>query len=62
MVTIAKAKINKLVEKQPDDSSYNEIIRELIFAQIIDRGLEDSSKGLITKHEDFKKEISSWSS
>ena len=51
MVAIAKAKINKLVEKQPDDSSYDEIIRELIFAQIIDRGLEDSSKGLITKHE-----------
>ena len=62
MVAIAKEKINKLVEKQPDDSSYDEIIRELIFAQMIDRGLEDSRKGHITKHEDLKKEISSWSS
>jgi len=62
MVAIAKEKINKLVEKQPDDSSYDEIIRELIFAQMIDRGLEDSSKGRITKNEDLKKEISTWSS
>ena len=61
MITIAKKRINKIVQKQPDDSSYDEIVRELIFAQMIDRGLQDSKEGKLTSHADFKKEIESWS-
>jgi len=61
MIALAKEKINKLVEKQPDDSSYDEIMRELIFDHMIDRGLDDSKKNRVTSHEDMKKEIMSWS-
>ena len=61
MVTIAKKRINKIIKEQPDDSSFDEIIRELVFAQMIDRGLQDSKDGKLTSHEDLKKEIESWS-
>ncbi len=37
MVT-AKEQITQLVQQQPDDSSYDEIIRELAFHRMIERG------------------------
>lgn len=61
MIAIAKEKISKIVEKQPEDSSFDEIMREMIFSQMIDRGVEDSENGIVTSHEVFKKEIESWS-
>lgn len=61
MIAIAKEKISKLVEKQPDDSSYDDIMKELIFAHMIDRGLDDSNNNRITSHENMKNEIMSWS-
>ena len=36
-----KEKIVKIVKFQPDDSTYDEILRELAFKQMIERGLED---------------------
>jgi hypothetical protein len=38
----AKEQITELVQQQPDDSSYDEIIRELTFHLMIERGLDDS--------------------
>lgn len=61
MIAVAKDKIGKIVEKQPDDSSYDEIMRELILNQMIERGLDDSQNGKLTSHEDMQKEIESWS-
>jgi len=61
MIAIAKEKISKIVKKQPDDSSFDEIMRELIFSQMIDRGLDDSENGRTTSHEGLKNEIESWS-
>ncbi len=60
MVTSAKNRINKIVNKQPADSSYDEIMRELLFAKMIDNGLKDSKNGNLTSHEDMKKEIALW--
>ncbi len=60
MTTITKERINKIVNKQPADSSYNEIMRELIFAKMIKKGLADSKNGNLTSHEDMKKEIALW--
>jgi hypothetical protein len=44
-VTTAKERIVEIVQQQPDDSSYEEILRELAFARMIDRGLADSREG-----------------
>lgn len=62
MIVAAKDRASKLLEKQPEDSSYDEIIRELIFDHLIENGLDDSKNNRITSHDDLKKEISSWSS
>lgn len=38
----SKKEMTKIIERQPEDSSYDEILRELVFARMIDRGLADS--------------------
>jgi predicted transcriptional regulator len=50
----------KIIQEQPDDSSFDEIIRELAFSNMIDRGLADSDKGNVIPHEDMEKRIASW--
>ena len=34
--------MTKIIQEQPDDNSYDEVLRELTFARMIERGLEDS--------------------
>ena len=38
----AKEQITHIVQEQPEDSSYDEILRELALARMIERGLENS--------------------
>jgi hypothetical protein len=33
-----------IVKRQPDDSSYDEILRELAFARMVQRGLADAGR------------------
>ena len=58
--TTAKQKILEVVQDQPEDSSYDEILRELAFARMIERGLDDVDNGRTISHEEMKKRISSW--
>jgi len=50
----------KVIETLPQDSSYDEIIRELVFDRMIKNGLEDSKNGNTISNEDMKKKISQW--
>jgi len=59
MIT-AKEKIREVIEAQPDDASYEEIMRELAFGQMIERGLEDSRGGRIITNEEMKHRIRTW--
>ena len=43
----AKERILALVEQQPDDSSFDEILHELAFARMVDRGLVDVAAGRV---------------
>lgn len=56
----AKEQMLKIVEDQPDDSSYDEILRELAFARMVERGLGDSEAGRTLSSEEMEKRISSW--
>lgn len=49
-----------LLEQQPDDSSYDELIRELAFARMIDRGLSDADAGRTVSNEAIHRELSEW--
>lgn len=42
-----KAKIAQLVAMQPDDSTYEDIVREIVFHLMIERGLKDSDAGRV---------------
>ena len=41
MATVKK-RLTEVIQSQPDDASYEEIMRELAFERMIERGLEDS--------------------
>ena len=49
-----------IIQKQPDDSSYDEILRELAFARMIDLGLQDADAGRVISNEELTRRIQSW--
>ena len=56
----AKEKMTEIIKNQPEDSSYDEILRELAFARMVERGLEDSRAGRAISNEDMRRRIRSW--
>jgi hypothetical protein len=56
----AKERIRALVDTQPDDASYEEILRELSFERMVDKGLEDMRNGRTMSNEDMGKRIRLW--
>jgi predicted transcriptional regulator len=56
----AKEKMTEIIQQQPDDSSYDEILRELAFARMVERGLEDSRKGRVLSNDEMARRIQSW--
>lgn len=57
-----KEKITAVVMAQPDDASYEEIIRELAFERMVDRGLDDSRSGRVISDEEMSHRIRTWQS
>ena len=56
----AKERMTQIIQQQPDDSSYDEILRELAFARMVERGLEDARKGRTISNEEMARRIQSW--
>ena len=56
----AKDRIRRIVDDRPDDSTYDEILRELAFARMVDRGLEDSREGRTIRHDEMGRRIRTW--
>jgi predicted transcriptional regulator len=61
-MSTAKEQITELVNKQPDDSSYDEIVRELAFDLMVQRGLKDSNEGRTITDEEMHHRIKTWQS
>jgi predicted transcriptional regulator len=59
-MSTAKEQITELIRKQPDDSSYDEIIRELAFDLMVQRGLKDSDEGRTITNEEMQSRINTW--
>ncbi len=55
-----KEKIVGIIQSQPDDSSYDEIIREIAFGRMVDRGLKDSREDKSISNESMEHRIKSW--
>ncbi|VAX12797.1 hypothetical protein MNBD_GAMMA24-1787 [hydrothermal vent metagenome] len=59
MIT-AKELMKQILENQPDDSSYDEILRELAFKRMLDKGMTDVTEGKLVSNEEMKKRIQTW--
>lgn len=59
MATV-KEKMAEVIQSQPEDASYEEIMRELAFERMVERGLEDSKKGRVISNEEMGRRIHSW--
>ncbi|RIH87643.1 hypothetical protein Mrose_01200 [Calidithermus roseus] len=55
-----KERMTRIIEEQPEDSSFEEILRELAFARMVDRALEDSRANRVLSTEELKQKISAW--
>ena len=56
----AKEHIAEIIKRQPDDSSYDEIVRELAFDLMVQRGLKDSDERRTITNEEMKRRIKMW--
>lgn len=52
--------MSEIKHLQPGDSSYDEIVRELMFERMIERGLDDSRSGRVISNEEMKERTLSW--
>ena len=55
-----KERMTEVIQEQPEDSSYEEILRELAFEQMIERGLRDSREGKIISNDEMQRRMSAW--
>jgi predicted transcriptional regulator len=56
----AKDQLRIILDEQPDDSSTEELVRELAFHVMVQRGLADADAGRVISNEEMKHRIQSW--
>ncbi len=57
-----KEQMFEVINNQPLDASYDEILRELAFERMVNRGLEDSRQNKILSNDEIEQRIQSWQS
>jgi hypothetical protein len=56
----AKEHIAEIINRQPDDSSYDDIVRELAFDLMVQRGLRDSDEQRVISNEEMGRRVKTW--
>lgn len=59
-MSTAKKELRDLLQNQPDDSTPEELVRELAFHLMVQRGLADSDAGRLISNDDLAQRIRSW--
>jgi predicted transcriptional regulator len=59
-VLSGKDQVRKILEELPDDSSFEEILREMAFERMIERGLADADAGRVIGNDEMKRRIDEW--
>jgi len=59
-MTAPKDEAKKIIDSLPEDTTYEEILRELAFDTMIQRGLNDVEEGKIISNEDMENTIAQW--
>jgi predicted transcriptional regulator len=55
-----KEKMAEIINELPDDSTYDEILRELAFRRMVERGLKNSNEGKTIDNDEMERRIKSW--
>jgi predicted transcriptional regulator len=59
-MSTAKDELSRMLENQPEDASPEQIVRELAFHVMVQRGLADSKAGNTISTEEMQPRIRSW--
>ncbi|HEY2761423.1 MAG TPA: hypothetical protein VGI75_11790 [Pirellulales bacterium] len=59
-MSAAKDTMSRIIAEQPDDSTYDAILRELAMARMIERGIDNSEQGRVVPDDEMKRRIDSW--
>ncbi len=59
-MSAAKDELISLIEGQPEDSSIEEIVREILFHLMVKRGLDDVDAGRVISNAEMSRRIRSW--
>ena len=52
--------MKEVIDSQPDDATYEEILRELAFERMVERGLMDSREGRVISDREMGHRFRSW--
>jgi len=50
----------QIIDELPEDSSFDQLLRELAMHRMIGRGLDDLDHGRAITHEQMKARVASW--
>lgn len=59
-MSTAKEELKALLDAQPEDSSSEELVRELAFHLMVQRGLADSDAKRTVSNQEMERRIRSW--
>jgi predicted transcriptional regulator len=59
-MSATKEQMVTMINELPDDSTYDEILRELTFKRMVDKGLDDVRSGRVLTNEDVSRRIRQW--
>jgi predicted transcriptional regulator len=60
MMTAPKDEAKKIIDSLPEDTTYEEILRELAFDTMIQRGLSDVEDGKVISNKEMENTIAQW--
>jgi len=55
-----KVRMAEIIQEQPEDTTYEEIMRELAFERTVECGLADSRTGRVISNEEMARRIRTW--
>ncbi len=59
-MTAPKDEAKKIIDSLPEDTTYEEILRELAFDTMIQRGLNDVEDGKVISNKEMENTIAQW--
>ena len=59
-MAMAKQEVSKILEKLPDDVSYEDIQYHIYVRQKIDKGLKDIEEGRVLDPEEVERRMAKW--